>query len=137
VIEHDYDRLSALMRKADAWADPDDPVERVRAQMYAYCEFAIANPGHYRLMLGNRRIGGGGPGSRPQGPLLSILEGVITAFDGCDRAGKRLRMPSRRAAVMVFVGTHGRVALYHSSGETDSADRIMQFVDELITLVFE
>jgi AcrR family transcriptional regulator len=132
VVEHDYERLSALMREADERAGPDDMVGRVRAQMHAYCRFAIANPGHYRLMLGNRRIDG-----RQQGPLLSILEGVVAAFERCDQAGKRLRVPSRRAAVMVFVGTHGRVALYHSSPAADSGDRILQFVDELISLVFD
>jgi AcrR family transcriptional regulator len=44
VIEHDYERLSAVMREADESADPDDVVGGVRAQMRAYCRFAIANP---------------------------------------------------------------------------------------------
>jgi AcrR family transcriptional regulator len=136
VVEYDYERLSAAMREADESVEPDDVVGRVRAQMHAYCRFAFANPGHYRLMLGNRRIAGRVPGGRPQGPLPSILEAVIAAFDRCDRAGKRLRVPSERAAVMVFVGTHGRVALYHSGPSADSEDRILQFVDELISLVF-
>jgi hypothetical protein len=65
------------------------------------------------------------------------MDAVIAAFDRCDRAGRRLRMPSERAAVMVFVGTHGRVALYHSSPEADAGDRILPFVDELIALVFD
>jgi hypothetical protein len=38
---------------------------------------------------------------------------------------------------MVFVGTHGRVALYHSNPGGDGADRILPFVDELISLVFD
>lgn len=135
VVEYDYERLSAVMREADEGVDPDDVVGRVRAQMHAYCRFAIANPGHYRLMLSNRRVVGE-PGHRPQGPLLSIVDAVIAAFDRCDQAGKRLRLPSERAAVMVFVGTHGRVALYHSNPEADSGDRILPFVDELISLVF-
>jgi AcrR family transcriptional regulator len=135
VVEHDYARLSAVMREAEEGVDPGDVVGRVRALMHAYCRFALANPGHYRLMLGNRRIASE-PGGRPRGPMLSILEAVVAAFDRCDRAGKRLRVPSERAAVMVFVGTHGRVALYHSSPDTDAEDRVLQFVDELIALVF-
>lgn len=135
VVEHDYERLSAVMREAEESVDPDDVVGRVRALMHAYCRFAFVNPGHYRLMLAYRRVPNG-PGGRPRGPLRSVLEAVVAAFDRCSRAGKRLRMPSERAAVMVFVGTHGRVALYHSSPETDSEDRILQFVDELISLVF-
>jgi AcrR family transcriptional regulator len=136
VVEHDYERLSAVMRAADESVGEDDVVGRVRAQMHAYCRFAIANPGHYRLMLGNRRISGRAPGQRPQGPLLSIVEAVIEAFERCDRAGERLRLPSERAAVMVFVGTHGRVALYHSDPGGDGVDRLLAFVDELISLVF-
>jgi AcrR family transcriptional regulator len=135
VVEYNYDRLSAVMREADE--STDDVVGRVRAQMHAYCRFAIDNPGHYRLMLGNRRISGRVPGQRPQGPLLSIVEAVIEAFERCDRAGERLRLPSERAAVMVFVGTHGRVALYHSDPGGDGVDRLLAFVDELIALVFD
>ena len=134
VVEHDYERLSAVMREAEESVDPDDVVGRVRAQMHAYCRFAIVNPGHYRLMLGNRRITG--EAGRPQGPMRAVVDAVIAAFDRCDQAGKRLRLPSERAAVMVFVGTHGRVALYHSNPEADAADRILPFVDELISLVF-
>lgn len=138
VVEYDYGRLSAVMREADESVPPDDVVGRVRAQMHAYCRFAIANPGHYRLMLGNRPIAGQEPGRPPQGALLTIVEAVIAAFERCEQAGKTLRVPSGRAAVMVFVGTHGRVALYHSSVPEDGGgDRILQFVDELIALVFD
>jgi hypothetical protein len=38
---------------------------------------------------------------------------------------------------MVFVGTHGRVALYHSDPQGNGTDRILPFVDELISLVFD
>jgi AcrR family transcriptional regulator len=136
VAEYDYERLSAIMREADESVPADDVVGRVRAQIHAYCRFAIANPGHYRLMLGNRRLERD-PGARPQGPLVSIVDAVIAAFERCDRAGKRLRLPSERAAVMVFVGTHGRVALYHANPVDDGAARILPFVDELISLVFD
>jgi AcrR family transcriptional regulator len=134
VVEYDYERLSAVMREADEGGT--DAVGRVRAQMHAYCRFAIANPGHYRLMLGNRRVAGPG-GGRPQGPLRSVVDAVIAAFARCEQAGRTLRLPADRAAVMVFVGTHGRVALYHSNPDADDPDRILQFVDELISLVLD
>jgi hypothetical protein len=124
----------AVMREADE--STYDVVGRVRAQMHAYCRFAIANPGHYRLMLGNRRVTGH-EGGRPQGPLRSIVDAVVTAFERCEKADRTLRLPSDRAAVMVFVGTHGRVALYHSNPQADAADRILPFVDELISLVVD
>lgn len=134
VVEYDYERLSAVMREADEGVT--DVVDRVRAQMHAYCRFAIANPGHYRLMLGNRRVTGPG-GGRPQGPLRSMVDAVIAAFERCEQSGRTLRLPADRAAVMVFVGTHGRVALYHSNPQAEDPDRILQFVDELISLVLD
>jgi AcrR family transcriptional regulator len=136
VIEHDYGRLSAAMRQADESVTADDVVGRVKAQMHAYCTFAIDNPGHYRLMLSHRRTPGQEPGPRPGGPLLPIIDAVTAAFERCERAGERLRMPSDRAAVMVFVGTHGRVALYHAEPAGGATDRVVAFVDELISLVF-
>jgi AcrR family transcriptional regulator len=132
VVAYDYELLSAVMREADESVPADDVVGRVRAQMHAYCRFAIGNPGHYRLMIGNRRVM-----RDPRGPLVSVVDSVIAAFARCERAGKRLRLPSDRAAVMVFVGTHGRVALYHAGPADESADRILEFVDELIDLAFE
>jgi AcrR family transcriptional regulator len=133
VVEYDYERLSSLMKEADESAEAGDVVGRVRAQLHAYCRFAIGNPGHYRLMLGNRRI----RGRRPHGPLRSVLDSVVTAFERCERTGQPLRLPADRAAVMVFVGIHGRVALYHSAPEDDDGDRILSFVDELISLVLD
>lgn len=135
VIEDDYERLSTAMREADESVPADDVVGRVKAQMHSYCRFAIDNPGHYRLMLTHRRTAGQEPGPHARGPLLPIINAVTAAFERCERAGVRLRVPSDRAAVMVFVGTHGRVALYHSD-PAGGADRILPFVDELISLVF-
>ena len=132
VVAYDYELLSAVMREADESVPADDVVGRVRAQMHAYCRFAIGNPGHYRLMIGNRRVM-----RDPRGPLVSVVDSVIAAFARCERAGKRLRLPSDRAAVMVFVGAHGRVARYHAGPADESADRILEFVDELIDLAFE
>jgi AcrR family transcriptional regulator len=130
VVAHDYARLSSAMREADESVEAADAVGRVRAQMHAYCRFAIANPGHYRLMLGDRGV------PRSRGPLARVVEPVVTAFERCERAGAKLRLPSERAAVMVFVGAHGRVALYHSGRTEEDTERILAFVDELISLVF-
>ncbi len=136
MIEYDYKRLSAAMKKADEGVPADDVEGRVRAQMHAYCRFAIDNPGHYRLMLSHRRSPKE-PGQRPRGPLRDVIDSVGTAFERCEEAGRTLRVPSERAAIMVFVGTHGRVALYHANPDLDGADRILPFVDELISLVLD
>ncbi len=133
MIDYDYARLSAAMRKADESVPPDDVEGRVRAQMHAYCRFAIDNPGHYRLMLTHRRS----PGQDPRGPIGDVIRSVVGAFERCEEAGRALRVPSERAAIMVFVGTHGRVALYHANPDQDGADRIFPFVDELISLILD
>jgi AcrR family transcriptional regulator len=137
MIEYDYARLSTAMRQADESVPADDVEGRVRAQMHAYCRFAIDNPGHYRLMLSHRRSPKQEPGRRPQGPIRDVIDSVVTAFERCEEAGRTLRMPSERAAIMVFVGTHGRVALYHANPDQDGADRILPFVDELISLILD
>jgi hypothetical protein len=41
-----------------------------------------------------------------------------------------------RAAAVVFVGAHGRVALFHSVLNRTGAELVEPFVDELVSLVF-
>ncbi|MGH3427088.1 MAG: TetR-like C-terminal domain-containing protein, partial [Mycobacteriales bacterium] len=107
---------------------------RVRSQMHAYCDFAVANPGHYRLMLG------AGP-HRPRagertGPLVEVIDALAVGFGHCERAGHPLRVDSERAALLVFVGVHGRVSLLHSNYSPENARSAKAFVDELFSLVF-
>jgi AcrR family transcriptional regulator len=45
-----YERLYALQLRAAHLAG-DDPVEKLRALGVAYVEFALANPGHFRVMF--------------------------------------------------------------------------------------
>ncbi|GAA3432856.1 TetR/AcrR family transcriptional regulator [Kutzneria kofuensis] len=130
LVAYDYEQLSAAMTAADEQCPPEAVLDRVRAQMKAYCRFALDSPGHYRLMLNNRPI------SR-SGPLIDIVTQMISAFERCERAGVRLRVPARRAAVMVFVGAHGRVALWHATEDPTQEPLVLEFVDELISLVTE
>jgi AcrR family transcriptional regulator len=131
LIDYDYEQLAAAMRAADDACPPDDPLARVRAQMHAYSQFAIDSPGHYRLLINNplRRS--------PEVPPAGVVGQVVAAFERCEQAGITLRIPARRAAIVVFVGTHGRVALWHASGDPDLAKDVPAFVDELIELVID
>jgi AcrR family transcriptional regulator len=133
LVAYDYELLGARMREADESVPAEDVLARVRAQMSSYCQFAIDNPGHYRLIYNNRERG-----SEPaQSPLARIVQRIVAAFERCEAAGHELRIPARRAAVTVFVGAHGRVALYHAAPEAgEGASGIHAFVDELISLVF-
>jgi len=130
LIDYDYQQLTAAMAAAEALCPADAVLDRVRALMKAYCRFALDSPGHYRLMVNNR------PATRT-GPLVDVVRHMIAAFERCEQAGVRLRVPPRRAAVVVFVATHGRVALWHASEDPAQEGLVLEFVDELISLVTE
>ncbi|MGV9674991.1 TetR/AcrR family transcriptional regulator [Nocardia sp. NPDC003482] len=132
LISYDYEKLAAAMDAAEAQWPAEQPLDRVRARMKAYCRFALDNPGHYRLIIDNRPA----PPIR-SGPLVEIVRQVITLLERCEKTGVRLRVPAEQAAVIVFVGAHGRVALWHSRGDAAQAASIMEFVDQLISLVVE
>lgn len=133
LVNYDYELLGKQMQDADESVSADDPVGRLRAQMNAYCQFAIDNPGHYRLIYNNRERGG----EPAQSPLGQIVRRIGAAFERCEAAGYELRLPAMRAAITVFVGAHGRVALYHAAPEAgEGAVGIHAFVDDLISLVF-
>ncbi|MCX4095900.1 TetR/AcrR family transcriptional regulator [Nocardia sp. alder85J] len=130
LAEYDFARLAAAMATAEALYPPTAVLDRVRAQMKAYCGFALANPGHYRLMVSNRTAR-----ATTSGPMQELSRQVVAAFERCEPAGIRLRIPPERAAVVVFVAVHGRVALWHTGETHAQMDEVLDFVDELISLV--
>jgi len=69
--------------------------------------------------------------------LRTLAEQLTAALATCEDAGARLRLPADRAAIVLLVGTHGRVAIWHAQPETDAEDRVLRFVDELVGLVFD
>ena len=131
LLAYDFEQLGRSMRDADQQHEQTDVVGRVRAQMHAYCRFAIDHPGHYRLMINNGVL------SPPDGfSIVDVVGQVIEALQRCEEAGHVLRMPAERAGIMVFVATHGRVALWHAASERDQVERIPKFVDEVVSVVF-
>lgn len=133
LVNYDYELLGTGMQEADDSVPAEDVIARVRAQMGAYCRFAIDNPGHYRLIYNNRERGR----EPAQSPLAQIVMRIVAAFERCEAAGYELRIPARKAAITVFVGAHGRVALHHAAPEAgEGAVGIHSFVDDLISLVF-
>ncbi|MEV7283270.1 TetR/AcrR family transcriptional regulator [Streptomyces sp. NPDC093252] len=132
LIGYDYEQISQAMDTADGDCPPDAVLERVRAQVRTYCQFVVDNPGHYRLLINHQ------PLTAPRsGPMIDLVTRVATAFERCQRAGVRLRLPARRAAVLVFTAAHGRVALWHASGDPVTAEALLDFVDEVVWLVTE
>lgn len=135
LLEHEFARLRAQLLDADGQPPADDVVGRVRAQLGAYCAFALDNPGHLRLMLsgGTTRAD---TGTAPRGPLADIIAVLAEALTRCADAGHVLRLPADRAAVILFVGVHGRVALHLSNPSERGARAMPSFVGELLALVF-
>jgi AcrR family transcriptional regulator len=127
VCEHE--RVAGLMLRAGAAANPD----MVRAQLYAFCRYSLASPGHYRLMFGAH----GGPRT----PMLrTLVEQLGATLAACEGSGARLRLPADRAAIVLLVAAHGRVAISHAQAEADAGEdeeRVLRFVDELVSLVFD
>jgi len=132
LIAYIYEQIATAMADADAQYPREAILDRVRAQMKAYCRFALDNPGHYRLVIRIRPT----PAQRT-GPLADIVQNIIALLEHGEQAGIRMRVPPRRAAVIILVGVHGRVALQHTSGDADRDEEIMAFVDELISLVVD
>jgi AcrR family transcriptional regulator len=135
VAVYEHEQLATCMRDAENLAGPEDTFGRLRAQVRAYCSFAIDNPSHYRLMvalrLEARRRHSHGPEAG------SVIETITTALQRCEAAGLGLRLSPQRAAIMLFVSVHGRVALWHSNPEAGRLEDVHAFVDELLSLIID
>ncbi|MEW2544978.1 TetR/AcrR family transcriptional regulator [Streptomyces sp. NPDC047002] len=132
VVDDDYRRLAAAMRTAASAVPEDDPVGRARALLHAYCDFAMANPSHYRLLFEHRRLTPDDAGLYPGGPLAEVIDDVVDAFARCAEAGSPLVAPPGRAGVMVFVAVHGRVSLFHATRRAKRPEDVHAFVDETV-----
>jgi AcrR family transcriptional regulator len=144
LLEHEYQRMVDLMRQAAEEAG--DAVGRLRAQLHAFCRYSMANPGLYRLIFGLRLRQAPDPPATSTYTLLDQLAGGLRA---CEQDGARLRLPTERAAIVLVVGAHGRVAISHArsdgaasnsaasnSAVSETEAEVLEFVDELLTLVF-
>lgn len=131
LMDHEYQRLVDLMRLADEQRH-GAALARLRAQLHAFCRYSIANPGLYRLIFGLRLRRATDDGTTSAHTLADQL---ATGLLACEREGARLRLPAERAAIVLVVGAHGRVAI--SQARSESEEQVLAFVDELLTLVFD
>ncbi|GAA1292136.1 TetR/AcrR family transcriptional regulator [Pseudonocardia aurantiaca] len=130
LLDYEHERLVALLREAGAAVAEADPIGRVRAQLHAFCGFSLASPGLYRVMFG-ARLG------QPVSTARALVETLTDSLHACEVAGARLRLPAERAAIVLTVGTHGRVAISQARSVDDAEAVVVEFVDELLSLVFE
>jgi AcrR family transcriptional regulator len=127
LLAYEHERVADLMRQAGA---ETDPASGIRSQLYAFCRYSLAKPGHYRLMFGL-------DGGQRTSMLRTLVEQLSAALMAYESGGARLRLPADRAAIVLLVGTHGRVAISHVQSETDAEEKVLRFVDELVGLVFD
>ncbi|WP_031469508.1 TetR/AcrR family transcriptional regulator [Sciscionella sediminilitoris] len=131
LTDYEFARLHTAMMAARDRVDTGDAAGRVRAMLHASCRFAMDNPGHYRLMTA-----GGPPRTGQTGPLAEVIDLLVDGFAHCEADGIALRVSARRAAVIAFVGAHGRVVLFQNSAKHADMDSVTSFVDEFLSLVF-
>jgi AcrR family transcriptional regulator len=130
LLVHEHERVADLMRQAGDAADQTGHPDVIRTQLYAFCRYSLAHPGHYRLMFG--------PLAGARTPMLrSLVDQLTAALAASESAGARLRLPADRAAIVLLVGTHGRVAISHPESEAGAEEGVLRFVDELVGLVFD
>lgn len=135
LLAHVHETVLELLREADEQAraapGPAGAVARVRAQLTAFCRYSLANPGHYRVLFEPQV---GEPGGR-RGHGRALVNRLAAALAACERPGLRLRLPAERAAIVLLVATHGRMAITYAQVEDDAEANVLAFVDELIGLV--
>lgn len=110
-----YEQLAQRMREADAATADESPRARLPAQALAYCQFAVDNPGHYRLMyeIGQPPVEWSKASSHP---ARQVTRQFRAAFAACVQAGHPLRLPVRQSAHTLWTGLHGLITMQHALG---------------------
>jgi len=129
-----YRQLADQMGAADIAAAREGPRERLRAQVHAYCHFAMDNPGHYRLMYEIRQpiVERERMGLHPARQVSARLRRALAT---CADAGYPLSLPLYQATHTLWTGLHGLVSVQHSLAIEGSADQLDAMADGLVDIV--
>jgi AcrR family transcriptional regulator len=129
-----YRQLADQMAAADIAAAAEGPRERLRAQVHAYCHFAMENPGHYRLMYEIRQpvVEHERMGLHPARQVSARLRRALAA---CADAGHPLSLPLYQATHTLWTALHGLVSVQHSLAIEGSRDRLEGMADGLVDIV--
>jgi AcrR family transcriptional regulator len=129
-----YRQLADQMGAAEAAAAREGPRERLRAQVHAYCRFAIDNPGHYRLMYEIRQpvVERERMGLHPARQVSARLRQALAA---CADAGFALSLPLYQATHTLWTGLHGLVSVQHSLAIAGSPSQLAGMADGLVDIV--
>lgn len=126
-----YGQLAQRMGEAGEAAGEQGPRERLRAQARAYCQFAVDNPGQYRLMYET-----GQPpvewARAPAHPARLVSGRFRAALDACADAGHALRLPPRQSAHTLWTGLHGLITIQHAVGLPAEMPLLGELADGLV-----
>ncbi|MCW2511143.1 MAG: TetR family transcriptional regulator [Mycobacterium sp.] len=129
-----YRQLADQMGAAEIAAADEGPRGRLRAQVHAYCRFAMENPGHYRLMYEVRqpvvereRMG--------RHPARLVSARLRRALAEAADAGYPLTLPLYQATHTLWTGLHGLVSVQHSLAIDGSPDQLAGMADGLLDVV--
>ncbi|GAA2528795.1 TetR/AcrR family transcriptional regulator [Winogradskya humida] len=126
-----YVELAELMSAA-ADAAGDGPLERLRAEVHAYCRFALNDPGHYRLMYEVEQpiVDAARLARHPAGVVSGRFRDAITR---CDAAGHPSSLPVEQAGHTLWAGLHGVIALSHTFADgTATEEMVLGIADGLL-----
>ncbi|WP_020500868.1 TetR/AcrR family transcriptional regulator [Sciscionella marina] len=131
-----YEQLAERMHTAEQAAEPGQPRERLRAQIHAYCRFAVDNPGHYRLMYEIRQPAADSTriGHHPARLISGLFRTTLT---DCAQAGYPLSLPLRQTAHTLWTGLHGILSICHSLAITTPPDQLDGITDGLLDILVD
>lgn len=119
-----YAELAELMRAAAEHAQSQGPRERLRAEVHAYCRFALKDPGHYRLMYEVEQ-----PAVEvarlSRHPSRMVTQRFRVAIAECRDAGFPPSLPVEQTAHTLWAGLHGNVTLGHTFAEAASTEELL------------
>lgn len=129
-----YRQLAQQMSAAGLTAAAGGPREKLRAQVHAYCRFAVDNPGHYRLMYQVRQptVDPDRLGNHPARQVSGLLRAGLTASADADYP---LALPLHQAAHTLWTGLHGMVSVQHSFAMGGSTEDLLELADGLLDLI--
>lgn len=129
-----YRQLADQMAAAEAASAATGPRDRLRAQVHAYCRFAMENPGHYRLMYEVRQpvVERERMGLHPARLVSARLRRALAATAD---AGYPLSLPLYQATHTLWTGLHGLVSVQHSLAIEGSPDQLAGMADGLLDVV--
>jgi AcrR family transcriptional regulator len=129
-----YRQLADEMGAAEAASADEGPRERLRAEVHAYCRFAIENPGHYRLMYEIRQ-----PAVERERmglhPARQVSGRLRRALADCAESGYPLHLPLYQATHTLWTGLHGLVSVQHSLAMDGGPDHLAGMADGLLDVL--